>query len=140
MVRSLGADQVIDYTQGDFTQNGQRYDLIIDNVGNPSLYKRLYRRSLSLKGICVVIAGSFFLQLFLGPWMTMTGGNKIGTYMTVANKEDLLLIKELLETGKVAPVIDRCYPLSEVADAIRHLEGGHARGKVGIKVVNNNFS
>ena len=93
MVRSIGADQVIDYTQEDFTQNGQRYDLIIDNVGNPSVYKRFYKRSLSPKGICVIIAGSFFLQLILGPWMSMTGSNKIGTYMTVTKKEDLNLHK-----------------------------------------------
>jgi len=138
MVRSIGADQVIDYTQEDFTQNGQRYDLIIDNVGNPSVYKRFYKRSLSPTGICVIIAGSFFLQLFLGPWMSMTGKNKIGIYMTVTKKEDLILINELLETGKIVPVIDRRYPLSEVPEAIRYLEGGHARGKVVITVGHNN--
>ena len=138
MVRSIGADQVIDYTQEDFTQNGQRYDLIIDNVGNPAVYKRFYTSSLNPTGICVIIAGSFFLQLFLGPWMSMTGGNKIGTYMTVTKKEDLILISELLEAGKIAPVIDRRYPLSEVPEAIRYLEGGHARGKVVITVEQNN--
>ena len=135
MVRSLGADHVIDYTQEDVTQNGQRYDLILDNVGNPAMYKRLYQHSLGSTGICVVVAGSFFLQLFLGPWMSMTGNNKIGTYMTVTKKEDLVLLKELLETGKVVPVIDRRYPLSEVPDAIRYLEEGHARGKVVITIL-----
>jgi len=134
MVRSIGADQVIDYTQEDFTQNGQRYDLIIDNVGNPSVYKRFYKRSLTPNGICVIIAGSFFLQLFLGPWMSMTGSNKIVTFMTVTKKEDLAFMKELLEAGKVVPVIDRRYPLSEVPEAIRYLEEGHARGKVVITV------
>jgi NADPH:quinone reductase-like Zn-dependent oxidoreductase len=135
MVRSLGADQVIDYTQEDVTQNGQRYDLIIDNVGNAAVYKRLYQRSLSPTGICVIIAGSFFLQLFLGPWMTRTGGNKIGTFMTDGTKiEDLIFIKGLLEAGEVIPVIDRCYPLSEVPEAMRYLEGGHARGKVVIQI------
>lgn len=135
MVRSLGADRVIDYTQEDFTQNGQRYDLIVDNVGNSTLYKRFYKRSLSPSGICVVIAGSFFLQLFRGPWMTMTGGNKIGTFMTDGTKiEDLIFIKELLAAGEVVPIIDRCYPLSEVPDAIRYLEEGHARGKVIVSV------
>ena len=134
MVRSIGADQVIDYTQEDFTQNGQRYDLIIDNVGNPSVYKRFYKRSLTPKGICVIIAGSFFLQLFLGPWMSMTGSNKIGTFMTVTKKEDLVFMNELLEAGKVVPVIDRRFPLSEVSEAIRYLEEGHARGKVVITV------
>jgi NADPH:quinone reductase-like Zn-dependent oxidoreductase len=135
LVHSLGADHVIDYTQEDFTQNGQRYDLIVDNVGNPALYKRFYKHSLSPSGICVVIAGSFFLQLFRGPWMTMTGGNKIGTFMTDGTKiEDLIFIKELLAAGEVVPVIDQCYPLSEVPDAIRYLEEGHARGKVIITV------
>jgi NADPH:quinone reductase-like Zn-dependent oxidoreductase len=137
MVRSLGADQVIDYTQEDVTQNGQRYDLIIDNVGNPSVYKRLYKRSLSPNGICVIAAGSFFLQLFLGPWMSMTGSNKIGTYLTMPNQPDLAFIKELLEAGEVVPVIDRRYPLSEVAEAIRYLEEGHAQGKVIITVEHN---
>jgi len=130
LVRSLGADHVIDYTQEEFTQNGQQYDLILDNVGNPALYKRFYKRSLSPKGICVIIAGSFFLQLFLGPWMSMTGSNKIGTFMTIPNQKDLVFLKELLEAGKVKPVIDRCYPLNEVPEAVRYLEEGHARGKV----------
>jgi len=135
MVRSIGADHVIDYTQEDFTQNGQRYDLIIDNVGDPSVYKRFYKRSLSPEGICVIIAGSFFLQMFLGPWMSMTGGNKIGTFMADGTKkEDLVFIRDLIEAGKVEPVIDRQYPLCEVADAIRYLEGGHAGGKVIITV------
>ena len=98
LVRSLGADHVIDYTQEDFTQNGQRYDLIIDNVGDPAVYKRFYKRSLSPKGICVIIAGSFYLQLFLAPWMSRTGSNKIVTYATVPNQKDLLFIKELLVT------------------------------------------
>ncbi|MFC2023182.1 NAD(P)-dependent alcohol dehydrogenase [Chloroflexota bacterium] len=138
MVRSIGADHAIDYTQEDFTQNGQRYDLIIDNVGNPSLYKRFYKRSLSPEGICVIIAGSFFLQLFLGPWMSMTGSNKIGTFMSDGTKRgDLVFVKELLEDGKVVPVIDRRYPLSEVAEAIRYLEEGHARGKVIIALEDN---
>ena len=101
MVRSIGADQVIDYTQEDFTQNGQRYDLIIDNVGDPSVYKRFYKRSLSPEGICVIIAGSFFLQMFLGPWMSMTGGNKIGTFMADGTKkEDLVFIRDLLKPAK----------------------------------------
>jgi NADPH:quinone reductase-like Zn-dependent oxidoreductase len=139
MVRSMGADQVIDYTREDFTQNGQRYDLIIDNVGNPSVYKRFYKCSLSPKGICVIIAGSFMLQLFLGPWMSMTGSNKIGTFLADATKEeDLVLLKELLEAGKLVPVIDRRYPLSEVAEAIRYLEEGHARGKVVITLEHDN--
>jgi NADPH:quinone reductase-like Zn-dependent oxidoreductase len=138
LVKSLGADKVIDYTQEDVTQNGQRYDLIIDIVGNPSVYKRYYKRSLSPEGICVIIAGTFFLSLFLGPWMSMTGSNKIGTFMAIANKKDLVFMKELLEAGKVVPVIDRSYTLSEVPEAIRYYEKGHARGKVVITVEHNN--
>ncbi len=134
MVHSIGADPVIDYTQEDVTQNGQRYDLILDNVGNPSVYKRFHKRSLSPTGICVIVAGSFSLQLFLGPWMSMTGSNKIGTYMTVTQKKDLILINELLEADKIVPVIDRCYPLSDVPEATRYLESGHARGKIVITV------
>ena len=131
MARSIGANHVIDYTQEDFTQNGQRYDLIIDNVGNPSVYKRL----LSPRGICVINAGSYFLQLFIGPWLSITGSNKIGIFTSYStNKEDLIFMKELIEAGKVVPVIDRRYPLSEVAEAIRYLEEGHARGKVIITV------
>jgi NADPH:quinone reductase-like Zn-dependent oxidoreductase len=87
--------------------------------------------------VCVIAAGSFFLQLFLGPWMSMTGNNKIGTYQTVPNQKDLISIKELLEASKIVPVIDRRYPLSEVPEAIRYLEEGHARGKVIITVEHN---
>ena len=138
MVCSLGADQVFDYTQEDFTQNGQRYDLILDNVGNPKLYKRFYKRCLTVKGVCIITAGSFSLQLFQGPWMTMTGGNKITTFMTDSTQiEDLIFIKELLEAGVVKPVIDRCYSLGEVPKAMQYLEDGHARGKVVITVAGN---
>jgi NADPH:quinone reductase-like Zn-dependent oxidoreductase len=138
MLRSLGADYVIDYKQEDFTQNGQRYDLIIDNVGDPQLYRRFYKRSLKPEGICVITAGTFALQLIIGPWMTLTGGNKIGTFMTDGTKtEDLAFIKGLLEAGDLVPVIDRCYPLSEVPEAIRYLESGHARGIIIIKVGQN---
>lgn len=128
--RSLGADHVIDYTQEDFTQNGLRYDLIFDNVGDPALYKRFYKTSLNPGGVCVICAGSFYLRLVLGPWMSLTGGNKIGTYQSAPNQKDLLFIKELIDTGKVAPVIDRHYPLRQVPDAIRYIEQGHVRGKV----------
>ena len=137
MVRSIGADQVIDYTQEDFTQNGQHYDLIIDNVGNPSVYKRFYKRSLTPKGICVIVAGTFFLQLFLGPWMSMTGSNKIVTYLTIPNQKDLVFIKELLETGNVVHVIDSRFPLSEVPDAVRYYGKGHSQGKVIITLEHN---
>ena len=136
MVRSIGADQVIDYTQEDFTKSGQRYDLIFAVNGYHPIFD--YKRALSPKGIYVVAGGSmaqFFHAMLLGPWISMTGSKKMGS-MGVAkpNNKDLAFIKELLDAGKVAPVIDRRYPLSEVAEAIRYLEEGHARGKVVITV------
>jgi len=141
MVRSIGADRVIDYTREDFTQNGQAYDLIIDNVGNRSVSD--LKRALSPNGNCVIVGFSslalLFQHIFLGPLVSRKGGKKIGL-MGIAqmNKNDLTFIKELLEAGKVTPAIDRCYPLSEVPEAIRYLEDGHARGKVVITVEHNN--
>ncbi|MGB5891082.1 MAG: NAD(P)-dependent alcohol dehydrogenase [Thermoanaerobaculia bacterium] len=134
MVRSIGADHVIDYTREDFTQNGRRYDLIIDAAAYRSVSD--CRRALSPKGIYVLIGGSLvqlFQVLFLGPWISMTG-KKMGFMMANMNNKDLVFVKELLEAGKVVPVIDRRYPLSEVAEALRYLEEGHARGKVIITV------
>ncbi len=140
MVRSIGADHVIDYTQADFTQNGQRYDLIFDAVGNRSVSD--YQRALRPNGICSIAGFTTLSHLFqvilLGAWVSRSGGKKIGL-MGIAqpNKKDLVFIKELLEAGKVVPVIDRHYPLAETADAIRYLEAGHARGKVIITVERN---
>jgi len=135
MVRSIGADKVIDYTQEDFTQNGQRYDLILDVAAYRSFSD--YNRVLSSKGIYVLVGGSTtrFLQvMFLGPWISMIGSKKFGSLMAKPNNKDLVFMKELLEAGKVVPVIDRRYPLSEVAEALRYLEEGHAQGKVVITV------
>jgi NADPH:quinone reductase-like Zn-dependent oxidoreductase len=135
MVRSIGADQVIDYTKEDFTKNGQRYDLIIDAVANRSVSD--YKRALRSKGICVIIGFSPILTLkvlFLRPWMSLTESKKVSLMMANMNKKDLMFIKELLEAGKVVPVIDRRYTLSEVPEAIRYLEEGHAQGKVVITV------
>jgi 2-desacetyl-2-hydroxyethyl bacteriochlorophyllide A dehydrogenase len=130
LVRSIGADHVIDYTKEDFTQNGQRYDLIFDAVGNRSVSD--YRRALSPNGICAVAGFTTLSRLFQ---VMFLGGKRIGLMETAkANKKDLLFIRELLEAGKVVPVIDRAYPLSEVPEAIRYLEQGHARGKVVITV------
>ena len=133
LVRSIGADQVIDYTQADFTRNGQHYDLIFDAVGNRSVSD--IKRALSPNGICAVAGFTTLSRLFqvilLGAWVSKTGSKKIGLMATAhANKTDLVFIRGLLETGKVVPVIDRRYPLAKTADAIRYLEAGHARGKV----------
>ena len=130
MVRSIGADHVIDYTQADFTKNGQRYDLIFDAVGNRSVSD--YKRALRPNGICSVAGFTTLSRLFQ---IMLLGGKKIGMMETArANQKDLIFIQGLLEAGKIVPVIDRCYPLREVADAIRYLEGGHAKGKVVITV------
>ncbi len=137
MVRSIGADHVIDYTREDFTRNGQTYDLIYDAIGNRSVYA--YRRALKPQGICVIAGFTHLSRLFehiiLGGWTSRGGGKQVGL-MPIADtvKSDFLYIKELLETGKVVPVIDKCYPLHETADAIRYLETGRARGKVIVSV------
>jgi NADPH:quinone reductase-like Zn-dependent oxidoreductase len=136
MVRSLGADHVMDYTQEDFTKGGQRYDFIYAVNGyHPML---AYRRALSPNGICIVAGGTIsqVLQaMLLGPILSLIGGKKIRFQGIAATpKEDLLVIKELLETGKVISIIDKSYPLSEIAEAIRYLVEEHAQGKVVIKV------
>lgn len=139
MARSIGADRVIDYTQEDFTKSGQCYDLIfVANGYHPIL---AYKRALNPGGTYVLAGGSmaqFYQALLLGPWISMTGSKKMVNYVAQPNQKDLVFMKELLEAGKVVPVIDRCYPLSEVADAIRYLEEEHARGKVVITVEHNN--
>jgi NADPH:quinone reductase-like Zn-dependent oxidoreductase len=139
MLRSIGADHVIDYTQEDFTKNGQLYDLILDVVVQRSVFD--YRRAMSPKGICVFIGGPMarvFFNLFLGLLISMTGNKKIGLVMWRPNKiEDLDFLQELFEAGKVVPAIDRSYSLSEVPEALRYLEEGHVRGKVVITVEQN---
>jgi NADPH:quinone reductase-like Zn-dependent oxidoreductase len=137
MMRSIGADQVIDYTQEDFTQNGQRYDLILDLVAYHSIFD--YKRALSPKGVYVMVGGSMahiFQTLYFGSWISMTGRKKMGILGAKPNK-DLAFIIELIESGKVIPVIDRQYPLSEVPEALRYLGEGHAKGKVVITVEHN---
>jgi len=140
MMSSIGADHVIDYTQEDYTKSGQRYDLILDFAANRSIFE--YKHALSPKGIFVMVGGSraaLFQAVFLGPLISRTGSKKMGINTWKPNKkEDLDFLEELFEAGKVVPVIDRRYPLSEVAEALRYLEEGHALGKVVITVVHNN--
>ena len=136
MLRSIGADQVIDYTQEDFTKSGQRYDLILDVVAYRSMFA--YMRALSPNGVFVPVGGStaaIFRAVFLGPLISKIGSKRIGigTWQP-NNSEDLALLTELFEAGQVMPVIDRCYPLSEVPEALRCLEAGHVKGKVVITV------
>jgi NADPH:quinone reductase-like Zn-dependent oxidoreductase len=139
MVRSIGADHVIDYTKEDFTQSGQKYDLIFQVAGTRSPSE--CRRALTSKGTLVQISGEsdgrwigavdrIIKALVLSPFVSQ----KMASFTVKPNKEDLRFLKQLIESGKLAPVIDRTYPLSETPEAIRYLESGHARGKVVITV------
>lgn len=134
-VRSIGADQVIDYTCEDFTQTGQHYDLIFDNVGNRSISE--IKRILEPNGTYLLNAyvPALMLQLMLQSGKSKTGRQTMrSTDITSTNQSDLKFLNALLEIGKVVPVIDKVYPLSEVPDAIAYLETGHVRGKVVIAV------
>ena len=140
MARSIGADQVIDYTQKDVTRTGQRYDLILAVNGYHPIFA--YRRALRPTGRYVLVGGSkahvfqaLLQALLLGPVISRTGKQQMG-FMGIAkiNQKDLVYVRELLEAGKVVPVIERRYPLGETAEALRYLEEGHARGKVVITV------
>jgi NADPH:quinone reductase-like Zn-dependent oxidoreductase len=142
MVRSIGADRVIDYTQEDFTKSEQRYDLIFDSVGNYSLFA--LRRVLNPKGIYVAVGGPD--GRWIGPLagliktlvLSLFVSQKLVMFLARGGKEALTVMRDLMESGKVTPVIDRRYSLSEVPEAIRYLEQGHARGKVVITLECNN--
>ena len=139
MVRSIGADHVIDYTREDFAEGDQRYDVILDIGGNSSLAR--LRRALAPLGTLVIVGGEGggrwlggtdrqLRAMILSPFV----GQKLGTFVNKENHEDLIVLKELIEAGKVRPVIDRTYPLAEAPEAIRYLQEGHAQGKVVIHV------
>ena len=139
MVRSLGADHVIDYTKDDFTKSGQRYDLIFATA-----YRSIfdYKRVLSPQGVYVSTGGPgmarIFQDMLLGPLISRKAGKKmVGGWVLIPNK-DLAFMKDLIEAGKVKPVIDRRYLLSEAAEAFRYFGEGHARGKVVIAVRHKN--
>jgi NADPH:quinone reductase-like Zn-dependent oxidoreductase len=129
MVRSIGADHVIDYTKEDFTRSGRRYDLIVDNVGNRSFSD--YRRALTPGGIHVPNTGhggmSFVIKAYV---FSALMRQHASPFLSVPNAEDLTFMKDLIEAGKVRPVIDRTYPMSEMREAFRYLVEEHARGKV----------
>jgi NADPH:quinone reductase-like Zn-dependent oxidoreductase len=135
MVRSVGADEVIDYTQQDFTKSGHRYDLILDAVGNRPL--SAMRRILGSNGI-LVMAGGEAGRWMIGPVVraiqasvvSRFGSQKVVGLLAKSTKEDLTILHDLMATGKMTPVIDRRYKLNEVPEAMRYLEEGHARGKV----------
>jgi NADPH:quinone reductase-like Zn-dependent oxidoreductase len=139
MVRSIGADHVIDYTQEDFAEGDQRYDVILDIGGNSTLAR--LRRALASRGTLLIVGGEGggrwlggtdrqLRAMMLSPFVSQ----KLGTFVNKEKHEDLIVLGELIESGKITPVIDRTYPLAEVPEAIRYLEEGHARGKVVITV------
>ena len=137
--RSIGADHCIDYTREDFTQSGQRYDLILAANAHHSILD--YRRALSPKGIYVFAGGGgvqMLQAILLAPLLSLLGSKKMCLSMAKIRSKDLVLLKDLLAAGKIVPVIDRRYPLSDVAEAFRYLEEGHARGKVVITLESNN--
>jgi NADPH:quinone reductase-like Zn-dependent oxidoreductase len=135
LLRSIGADHVIDYAEEDFTRNGRRYDLILDMVASRSAFD--YALALNPGGTCVLVGGPMtrlLLDVLLGPWMSLAAKKKIALLIHKPNRQDLLFLTELLEAGKIVPVIDKRYPLREVPEALRHLGEGRARGKVVIAV------
>lgn len=138
--RVIGADNVIDYTREDFTLSGLRYDLILGANAHHSVFD--YRRALSKDGIFVMVGGGFarILQaMSLGPLLSWIGNKKMRFFIAKINGRDLILLKDLLEAGKIVPVIDRQYPLSEVAEALRYREEGHAQGKVIITIPHGKY-
>ena len=133
LVRSVGADHVIDYTREDFTRGGRRYDWIVDVAGNRSILD--CRRALKPGGVYVMVGGptSRILEaLLLGPLISLAGSRTMGLMLwwKPFRKDDVAVLVELIEAGKIAPVIDRLYPLAEVPDALRYLKEGRARGKI----------
>jgi NADPH:quinone reductase-like Zn-dependent oxidoreductase len=133
MMRSIGADRVIDYTHEDFTQGTQRYDLIFDLAATHSLPE--YRRVLNPNGTCVIAGGPTKVRAVLTTAFEVLVLSRFVSqnfvmFVAKLSKEDLTTLRELMETGKVTPVIDRRYTLNEVPQAMRYLEEGHARGKV----------
>jgi NADPH:quinone reductase-like Zn-dependent oxidoreductase len=133
MVRSIGADHVIDYTKEDFTKSRQRYDLILDNVGNHSFAD--YRRALTPEGTHLPNTGhggmGYVIKAYI---LSALMRQHASPFLSVPTGEDLIYIKDLIEAGKVRPVIDKTYPMSETREAFRYLEEEHARGKVVISM------
>jgi NADPH:quinone reductase-like Zn-dependent oxidoreductase len=139
LVRSLGAGRVFDYTKEDFAAGEERYDLILAMAGYRSIYD--YKRALGLRGTYVMVGGAqkqIFQAMLLGPLLSRKGGQKLTNLYEQHSQKDLDFMKELIEAGKVAPVIDRRYALAETVEALRYYSQGHARGKVVITVRGEN--
>lgn len=136
LVRSIGADHTVDYTDEDFADSGRRYDLILDTAGNRPLSQ--LRRALTPRGTLVIVggekgnqwSGGFERQIAQAPMLSLFVGQQLRSLTSTPRREDLLALKTLIEAGKVVPVLDRTFPLSEVAEAIRYMRAGHARGKL----------
>ena len=138
MVRSIGADHIIDYTKDDFVQNGQLYDLILATAGYRSIHD--YKRALSAKGVYVMSGGAMkqvIEAMLQGSRISEKGGKTMVNLAAKPSQKDLVFIKELIEGGKVVPVVDRCFSLGETAKAIDYYGEGHASGKVVITVGHN---
>jgi NADPH:quinone reductase-like Zn-dependent oxidoreductase len=131
MVRSIGAEDVIDYTEEDFTKNGKIYDVIFDVVGKSSFRDSL--RSLTPKGL-YILANPGLSQMVKGPWTSMRSQRKVIIGAASPQTEDLIFLKDLIEKGKIRTVIDRYYPLERTAEAHKYVEKGHKRGNVVISV------
>ncbi|HKO86774.1 MAG TPA: NAD(P)-dependent alcohol dehydrogenase [Actinomycetota bacterium] len=140
LVRSIGADQVIDYTREDFADGSRSWDLIVDTAGRRSLSQ--LRWALTRRGTLVIVGGEgggrwlggFDRQILRAPAVSAFSRQRLRPFTSKERRADLLVLKELIEAGKVTPVIDRTYPLAEAPEAIRYLEKGHARGKIVIRV------
>jgi NADPH:quinone reductase-like Zn-dependent oxidoreductase len=140
LARSLGADHVIDYTREDVTDGARRWDLILDTAGRRPLSQ--LRRALTRRGTLVIVGGEgggrwlggFDRQILRAPILSLLVRQRLRPLVSKERSQDLVVLRELIEAGKVTPVIDRTYPLSEVPEAIRYLEAGHARGKIVIRV------
>ena len=140
LVRSLGADDVIDYTREDFADGTRRWDLVVETSGRRSLSD--LRRALTPTGTAVIVGGEgggewtggFFRQMLRAPVLSLVVGQRLRGLVSKEKHEDLVALKELIETGAVTPVVDRTYPLIEAPDAVRYLEKGHAAGKIVITV------
>lgn len=137
-MRSLGADHVVDYTREDFTKSGKQYDLILELFAHRSVFA--YERALRANGTCFFVGGSvgvIFQILLLGPWLKKSKTKNLRMLVVPQNRKDLLAITELCKAGKIVPVIDRRYSLSQVPEALRYVVGGHAKGKVVITLEGN---
>ena len=131
LVKSIGADKVIDYTKEDFNQSGETYDVIFDTVKAISVSRSI--KSLNNNGIMILSAAGVS-EMLRGLWISMTSNKKVMTGVISHEAADIILIKELIETGKFKPVIDRTYPLAKIAEAHAYVEKGHKRGNVAIEV------